>query len=157
MSSVIVQKNTTTVIVSGSRGGVASSACCGTTDVVEIGTPGPPGRDGRDAAGTLSPVSFNWGDAPRTVFTAPEDGFLTVARLQMTTAFNDPAATIIAGTVGAPEAVMPAAWNVPASTWEFETAPDLPLAAGESIILTIHPGTSTTGAGLLFLTFIPAE
>src|SRR5690606_14114023 len=74
-----------------------------------------PGRDGKDGAGALPAHRFGWGDAPRTVFTAPRAGVLTLCRIQYTEAFSDMAATVIVGTPAAPAAAMPAEWNRPAS------------------------------------------
>lgn len=118
---------------------------------------GLPGRDGLDGAGLLPPIPFGWGDAPRAVFTPAADGILTICRIQFTQPFDDPAASVRVGTTAAPGAAMPAEWNRPASSLEFENTPDLPMAAGEPLILTIAPAASTQGGGLLFLSFLPTE
>lgn len=123
----------------------------------EDGPPGAQGQPGIDAAGQIPPIPFSWGDAPADVYVTNRAGVVTVARLQFTEPFTDPAATVTVGTAAEPEAFMPAAFNAPASTYEFENTPDAPLADGEGVRLVINPGTSSAGAGLLFLTFLPTE
>lgn len=121
------------------------------------GDAGPAGPPGADAAGQIPPIPFGWGDAAATVFTPTRDGMVTVVRIQFTEAFNDPEATVQVGVAGDPGALMPAAYNAPGTTREFENTPDLPLAEGQGVLLTIAPGTSSQGAGFLFLTFLPTE
>lgn len=172
-TTVVVAPRETTLRVATSSAGV--SACCENdpvvverentivvdrtkTEVVKVGTPGPPGpagRDGVDAGGVVPPVAFGWGDAPRTVFVAPRAGLLTVVRVQYTVPFDGVGAQLAVGTLAAPEAIMPAGYNNPHTALEYENTPDLPLAEGEEVRLTISPGTASAGAGLLFLTFLP--
>lgn len=121
------------------------------------GAPGAPGQPGIDAAGQTAPIPFAWGDAARVVYTPDRDGVLAIVRIQYTQAFNGAGASVVLGTAADPDAAMPAAWNHPYSLYEFENSPDLPLAEGEELVLTIQPGTASAGAGLLFLTFLPTE
>lgn len=121
------------------------------------GADGAPGQPGIDAGGQAAPVPFAWGDASRVVYTPERDGVLALVRIQYTQAFNGAGASVILGTAADPDAAMPATWNHPYSLYEFENSPDLPLAQGEELVLTIQPGTASAGAGLLFLTFLPTE
>lgn len=121
------------------------------------GPQGPRGEPGLSGGGTTPPIEFAFGDAPGAVYTPSVDGMLTVVRLQMTTAFNGSGAAIELGTLADPAAAFPANFNDPYSTQEFEVTPDLPLLAGQSLRLTITPGSASQGAGLLFLTFIPTS
>lgn len=159
MSTVVVnQSNTTLVLSTQSTPVIVDKRLTGTVRINTPGPRGPRGEDGQpgaDAAGQLPPRAFGWGDAPQVVFTAPADGVLTIVRLQMTEAFNGTGASIAVGTPGDPNAALPAAFNSPYSTFEFENSPDLALDEGDTVVLTVTPGTASAGAGLLFLSFLP--
>lgn len=131
------------------------------TRTVEIdvpGLPGPPGPPGTGggAGGTVAPIPFYFGDARRAVFAAPSDGLLSYARLSIDTAFDGAPSRIKVGTQSAAEAVLPASYNDPAAVGDYETNPDVQLAAGEQVFLAITPGVGVTqGQGFLLLAFIP--
>lgn len=162
---VVERRSATGVSVERTRGTIHQTqrqvaVAAPTSEAVAVATPGPqgkPGARGADGAGQVPPVPFGWGDAPRSVFVAPAAGILTIVRIQFTDAFDDTAAQVQVGTFDRPAAAMPAEYNAPASTLEFENSPDLALWAGAAVWLEIRPGASTRGAGLLFLTFLPTE
>lgn len=117
-----------------------------------LGPPGPRGAPG----GSIPAIEFAFGDAPRVVFTPDAAGLLTYARVKYTEVFNGANPQLFAGTLADPDAAMPAAFNDPRSLEEYEYTPDIRLATGESIILTIVPGAgASAGAGILILGFLP--
>ena len=160
MTRVIVQRNDgNLVLVQGQPSTVVLDRPAARTVAITVpgppGPPGAPGQPGVDAGGQIAPHAFSWGDAPVTVFTAPSDGVLAVVRVQFTTAFNGSGAAVEVGTPADPDAALPAAWNSPYTTYEYENTPDLMLTEGTQVRLTVTPGTASAGAGLLFLTFLP--
>ncbi len=120
-----------------------------------MGVQGPQGEPGLSGAGTIPPINFSFGDAPGAVYTPIVAGVLTVVRVQMRTPFNGTGGAIRIGTLADSEAALPAAHIDPYSDHEFEATPDIALAAGEAVRITITPGTASQGSGQLFLTFIP--
>lgn len=126
-----------------------------TTRTLKLVTPGPQGPPGAPG-GSIAPIDFAYGDAPRAVWTPESSGLLMLARLIILQAFNGVGAAIIVGTQTQPDAAMPSNYNDPSRAFEYENTPDIRLAAGESIFLTITPGSgATAGAGTLILGFLP--
>lgn len=107
------------------------------------GPPGPAGVSGRVV------VPFAYGDAtPQPVFTAPAAGTDMRVSIVIDTPFNGAGAALQVGTAAQPGALMPAAYNDPATAATYEAAPNATLASGEAIVLTITPGAGATqGAG----------
>lgn len=130
------------------------------SDVLQVGTrgiQGIQGEPGLDGAGIISPIAFAWGDAPGVIFTPGEDGVLTDVRIVVTTPFNgiNPAAEL--GTAGDTDAAFPANYSDLATAGEYAATADLPLAAGQGLLLTLAPGFGASqGAGLAYLTFLPS-
>lgn len=116
-----------------------------------MGAQGPKGEPG----GTVPPVAFAFGDAASMIFVPDATGTLTEVRVKMTVAFDDAAATIVLGTIAEPDAALPAEYCDPTTISEYEYTPDLRLAPGEGVRITISPGTSSAGAGIVFLTYLP--
>lgn len=124
------------------------------TDVV-LGGQGIQGRPGQPG-GSIPPIDFAFGDAAHAVWTPQAAGLLTYARIIVREPFNGTGAAIVVGTLAQPDAAMPSYFNDPKQANEYENTPDIRLAAGESIYLTITPGTgATAGAGTLLLGFLP--
>jgi hypothetical protein len=122
---------------------------------IEIDVPGLPGPPGPSASG-VPPIAFSYGDASGAVFTAGEDGTIVLVRMSILTAFDGVGATLKLGTLAQPESILSAAQNDPSSTEEYENTPDLALSAGQSVILTIAPGTGAAhGNGTIYLVFNP--
>jgi hypothetical protein len=118
------------------------------------GVAGVQGRHGAPG-GTIAPIAFSYGDAPGTVYQPPAAGTLAVVRIKITTPFNGAGAKVQIGTAGDEDAFMPADYSDPAQAEEFEYTPDVHVAAGTAVRMTIDPAGSTAGAGLVFLTFLP--
>lgn len=159
MNTIVVNRDNTTLVVQQAVNPVmVDRTANGTIGVVTAGPQGRRGEDGRpgaDAAGQIPPVAFSWGDAPAAVFTAERAGVLTTVRIQFTTAFNGVGAQVRVD--AATEVAMPPEYNDPYSVLEYENTPDTALAEGDTVSLTVTPGTASQGAGLLFLTFLPTE
>lgn len=101
-------------------------------------------------------MSFAFGDAPHTLWTATSSGLLTYVRIKMLVAFNGVGAAIRIGTPLDAESVMPAAFSDPASLQEFENTPDVVLAAGDAVVIAVTPGVgATAGSGIVLLDFLP--
>ncbi len=82
-------------------------------------------------------------------------GIISRAQIQITTAFNDPTATLLLGTSASPSLVMGAADSVPsiADAYDVETMVTFP--GIDKLQLTINPGASTQGAGTLYYELRP--
>ena len=146
----------------------------GSVTVVQISTPGPAGRDAAActvagvapasgdypasamaaALGPLLPgggrlsVPFAFGDAAAAVYTAPAGGSRLVgADLSVRTPFNGAAPTVtVAGVLAASD-------SDPTVAGIYSQELDVPLAAGQTLTLTIAPDSSTRGAGVLTLSW----
>lgn len=117
-----------------------------------IGATGPKGAPGA----TIPKIEFAYGDAAGVVWTPTDAGVLTYVRIVVRTAFNGAPSTLAVGTLLDPEAAMPTAYSDLSMLQEFENTPDIHLAAGEAIYLTIAPGAGASqGGGWLLLTFLP--
>lgn len=116
----------------------------------------PAASTGADPYRTVVPFAF--GDAsPAPVFTAPAGCTNMLARLVIDTPFNGVGASLKLGTSANPEALIAAAHNDPAQVAGYESAPDVALASGDEIVLTITPGTGATqGAGRIIFDAIAA-
>lgn len=70
--------------------------------------------------------------------------------------FDGIGAQLELGTAADPDIAMPAGYSDLSALQEFETSPDVHLAAGEAVHLTITPGSgASAGAGRLLLEFLP--
>lgn len=79
-------------------------------------------------------------------------GIMARAQIQITTAFNDPAATLLLGTSASPSLVMGAADSDPSvvDSYDQSTMLTFPGPGADKLQLTISPGASTQGAGILY-------
>jgi hypothetical protein len=117
--------------------------------VGEKGEKGGPG-------GSIAPIYFTFGDAPRVVFTADSSGLLLIARVDITMPFDGVGSAIRLGVIGDLDAVMPASMNDPTAVAKYQRTADYRMAIGDQIILTIMPGSlASAGAGTLVLEFLP--
>jgi hypothetical protein len=124
----------------------------------EAGMRGMPGPAGVGGTGAIPPIAFSYGDAARAVFTPDVPSILVSARVRITVPFDGAGPEIRLGTAADDDAFMSAADSDPTMAAEFETTPDVPLADGASVRLTITPGAGATqGAGVLLLNVLPAS
>lgn len=129
-----------------------------TVELTTAGPQGPQGEPGLSGGGTIPPIPFSYGDAsPATIYTPSSAGTFTAVRVIFDTAFNGTGASIALGTVASPEILLATNENDPASAdSEYEVTPDVHVAAGTAIRLSITPGAgASAGAGRVLLTFIP--
>lgn len=123
---------------------------------VDVGGTGRRGPKGADGAGAVPAISFAFGDAPRTVWTAEVNGILSGARLSIEHAFDGDGAAIMVGVQSNPSAVMQAGQSDPKTAGDYEVTPDIVMMAGQTVTITITPGAgASAGDGFLLLTFIP--
>lgn len=115
------------------------------------------GQGGGGAAPTEATLSFAYGDAsPLPVFTLPVAALIVSASLSIRTAFDGAGASLQLGMQGQPGRLIPSNDIAPDLEAQYETYPDLPLAAGTQILLTITPGTGATrGAGAVVIDYLP--
>ncbi len=125
------------------------------TRTVSVSTTGPRGPRGADGSGQIPPINFAWGDAsPIAVYTPAEDVWVDDIQIVITAVFDGVGAQIALGTAGSPELYMPFVYSAANRLGTYEASPDLVLAAGTDVILTIVPGAgASTGAGSLLLSF----
>ena len=72
--------------------------------------------------------------------------------IELDTAFNDPLATLLVGTVAVPNLVLDATDSVPSRAATYGNDNNFPVSVAEVLRLTLNPGASTAGAGrILFL------
>lgn len=123
--------------------------------VAEVTTPGPQGPPGAPGT-TIAPIAFAYGDAASSVWTATHAGLLAYVRVIIRTAFNGASPTLEVGVNADVDAALPAAFNDPTAAQEFENTPDIQMAPGDTVTLTISPGIGATqGNGVLLLEFLP--
>jgi hypothetical protein len=79
-------------------------------------------------------------------------GIMARAQIQITTAFNDPTATLLLGTSANPSFVMGPADSDPGvvDSYDQSTMMTFPGPGPDKLQLTINPGASTQGAGILY-------
>lgn len=129
----------------------------GAVEVVEVGLQGPAGAPGLDAGGNLPPIPFSYGDAsPVPVYVPAVPSLVVSAAIHVRTPFNGFGAALELGIDEQPGLLMPAAYNDPATSGEYENTPDVTLSAGQQVLLTVTPGAGATqGAGVIILRVLP--
>jgi len=136
------------------QNGFAQLVWKGTTDDVPEGTSNLYYTDDRVRAVLgRTIVGFAFGDAsPRTIYAVPDDRLAFLVRLVIDTPFDGAGATLSVGTASDAGALMPADANDPATDTSYEFASNAELALGDSVQLTINPGSGATqGSGRLIL------
>jgi hypothetical protein len=97
---------------------------------------------------------FNFGDAsPRVCANVPANNVVTLAALIFTTAFNDPTATITIGTSGNVGQLLDVTDANPGIVGTYSVEPGHKYNIATEVILTINPGSSTSGGGVLILNY----
>lgn len=98
-------------------------------------------------------ANFSFGDAsPTPIYFTLTPTFIATVRLIIQTPFNGAGALIALGTAALPELLMKVTDNAPTAALEFESNPNVDLATGQDVMLTIIPGTGATqGHGKILL------
>lgn len=116
-------------------------------------TPGAYELIRNSTAPQLLSVSFAFNTAsPLILVPVFAGGINARAQIQITTAFNDVAATLLLGTSANPSLIMNATDSVPSvvDSYDQSTMVTFPGPGPDKLQLTINPGTSTQGAGILY-------
>lgn len=97
---------------------------------------------------------FNFGDAsPSTIATLPSGATVTGVQLVITTALNDTGATISIGTGANANLFLATTDNLPYESGTYSTEPAYKLSTSTPVVLTINPGTSSVGNGVIVLSY----
>lgn len=106
----------------------------------------------RPATKELVSHSFNFGDAPQTIWTMPVGGRVVDASVAIRTPFNAAGATIKLGTAADDDGIVGTGDNVPTVAGEYGVTPDFDLSQSTAIRLTVTPDGASAGAGVVTLT-----
>lgn len=106
----------------------------------------------RPATKELVSHSFNFGDAPQTIWTMPTGGRVIEASVTIRTPFDAAGATIKVGTAADDDGIIAAGDNVPTMAGEYDVAPDFDVSQSTAIRLTVTPDGASAGAGVVTLT-----
>lgn len=117
-----------------------------------VGTGGGGGTDPN--AEEIRTASFTYNDAsPKLIFPIPAGARIVFTQIQITTAFDDPAATLTLGDAGDTDRLMTADQNVPSETGEYESHVGYQYASITNVNLIVNKGTSTQGAGVVVIAY----
>jgi hypothetical protein len=117
-----------------------------------VGAGGGGGTDPN--AEEIRTVSFAYNNAsPKLVFPIPAGARIVFAQIQITTAFNDAAATLKLGDAGDDDRLMTVDQNMPDQVGEYESHTGYQYASVTNVNLTISPGASTQGAGVVVIAY----
>lgn len=95
-------------------------------------------------------VRFDYGDAsPKVIGTVPANRVVRATTITMLVAFDDATSTL---TLGTPNDLQDLTDNKPSALGTFDTQPGLQYGINTVVSLTIVPGTSTVGTGLVTIT-----
>lgn len=107
-----------------------------------------------EAAEEIFTFPFNFDDAsPETIFTIPANARIVSVIVQQLYAFDDPAATIEVGDAGNMARLMSASQNNPNEVGEYESHNPHQYILATDLKLSINPGASTTGSGVVAITY----
>lgn len=99
-------------------------------------------------------VPFNYGDAtPKNLTITSANAVVTSVSIVMVNAFDDPTATLTIGDSGDPDRLMEATDSIANSTGIYTTEPVYKYVTATQLTLTISPGVSTVGSGLVLINY----
>lgn len=99
-------------------------------------------------------IAFNYGDAtPKPLVTVPANTVITSVSIVITTAFDDSTATLTVGDAGNTARLMNVSDSIANSTGIYTVEPVYTYMANTQLTLSISPGTSTVGSGLVILNY----
>lgn len=92
-------------------------------------------------------VRFNFGDAtPKPIATIPANRVVKQATIVILTPFNGPGATLA---LGSPNELQTTGDNLPGTSGTYDVEPGIQYGVNTAVTLTISPGVSTQGSGLV--------
>lgn len=111
--------------------------------------PGDPTQANIVISGDGNSASFDFEDSGQIpIYTAPPGGKVIIAvELYVSETFDDVAATAEVGTNAVPDLLMTNADLDLNSIGDYENNPVIEVAGGETVYLTLSPGTSSQGKG----------
>lgn len=99
-------------------------------------------------------VRFDFGDAtPKPIVTLPSNTVVTATSIVILTAFDDATATLSLGDSGDPSRFQMTTDNLPQSLGTYSTEPGYEYTSSTGITLTIAPGVSTQGSGMVVVEY----
>lgn len=99
-------------------------------------------------------IPFNYGDAtPKNLTIVTANSVITSVSIVIVTPFGDAASTLTVGDAGNTARLMEAGDNTPNSTGIYTVEPVYKYVANTQLTLSISPGTSTVGAGLVLINY----
>ena len=105
-----------------------------------------------DAGSTEIP--FNYGDAtPKNLVLVPANSIITSVSIILLTAFDDPASTLSVGDAGDVNRLLATTDNTTQITGTYTTEPAYKYLSSTQITLSISPGTSTQGNGIVLINY----
>jgi hypothetical protein len=106
-------------------------------------------RDGLSPLLLSMAFAFNT-PSPLVLIPVNAGSIVSRAQIQITTPFGDPASTLLFGTVATPNLIMGAADSDPAVADTYDKLNMVTIPAVDKLQLTIMPGASVAGAGILY-------
>lgn len=156
MGVVITEDVRQTVVVKQDGNLVQINRGVRTVQVTTAGPRGPQGIPGVSGDGSYPAVEFAYGDASGVIISLVSNCEIMLVSLQIEEAFNGAGASIVVGTSGEPDLLMPADYNDPGAIGTYDVTPREELPVNTQIYLTITPGTGATqGRGQLVLQAVP--
>ena len=105
-----------------------------------------------DAGSTEIP--FNFGDAtPKNLILVPSNSIITSVSIILLTAFDDPTSTLSVGDAGDVNRLLATTDNSTQVTGTYTTEPAYKYLSSTQITLSITPGTSTMGNGVVIINY----
>jgi hypothetical protein len=99
-------------------------------------------------------VPFNFGDAtPKPLFTIAAGKTVFTAAIVILVPFDDTSSTLSIGDVGDVVRLLDVSDNLPTQVGTYETTPGAKYSTATGLTLSIHPGTSTQGNGLVVIQY----
>jgi hypothetical protein len=101
-----------------------------------------------------SEFPFDYGDAtPKNLFVIQANKVIESVSIIVMTAFNDVFATLAVGDTTDPASLLLTTDNAPGVTGTYTTEPAIKYGSATQLNLSISPGTSTQGSGLVVITY----
>lgn len=98
------------------------------------------------------PFAFN-SSSPLLILAIPAGARIISTQIQITTAFDDAAASLTVGDSGNTSRLMTASQNIPNETGEYESHTPNQYVPITNVNLYISPGASTMGAGVVVIEY----